>query len=318
MIIYCEQVSSQLLIPGEFTIDTIIAPAISRDNLSWDGNMFESGDLFFHDDTFYWYYHANGPDTKFEYEIGVASATNPKGRWTRKSAPVLPSTETWENVFAACPFVLEYEKKFYMYYTGVEAETEISRVGLAISDNPSGPWEKQGIVLTTKNASYVGSVCFVDSVWYLYYSYPNELQDDYGNMYVATSDSPNGPWKEYPGPVLTYGEKGAFDEAGFSESEVSYYDGMFHMFFGGGRYDDKRLCVKESIGYAYSEDGFNFTKYSENPVIRRESIPDAGALAEVHHLIRYPNIYVVFTYRRDNCGFEEDLGIAILNINENK
>ena len=67
-----------------------------------------------------------------------------------------------------------------------------------------------------------------------------------------------------------------------------------------------------------SKVGYHFTRYSENPVVHRETIHDADALAEVHHLIRYPNIYVVFTYRRDNCEFEEDLGIVKITVNKGK
>ena len=61
-----------------------------------------------------------------------------------------------------------------------------------------------------------------------------------------------------------------------------------------------RDLVKESIGYAYSYDGFNFTKYENNPVIDRLDIthdPHVNALAEVHFIVELPYIYTFATER---------------------
>ena len=38
----------------------------------------------------------------------------------------------------------------------------------------------------------------------------------------------------------------------------------------------------ETIGYAFSFDGFNFTKSVNNPVVRREATPGVSAMAESH------------------------------------
>eukprot|EP01045_Picozoa_sp_COSAG04_P049499 COSAG04_NODE_19545_length_413_cov_2.630573_2_plen_85_part_01 len=38
----------------------------------------------------------------------------------------------------------------------------------------------------------------------------------------------------------------------------------------------------ETIGYAFSLDGFNFTKSLNNPVVRREATPGVSAMAESH------------------------------------
>ena len=65
----------------------------------------ESGDLFFDDGTYYWYYHANGPMSENEYSIGVATSRNPTGPWKRKSSPMLFSEKPYESQFVACAFV---------------------------------------------------------------------------------------------------------------------------------------------------------------------------------------------------------------------
>ena len=126
-----------------------------------------------------------------------------------------------------------------------------------------------------------------------------------------------------PDPVLSPGENGAWDDGGFSEAEVLYYNGLFHIFYGGAKMEpgnedcdtpgNTRANVKESIGYAYSYDGINFIKYQENPVIDRQDIkhhPKVGALAEVHFEIEMPYIYIVSTQRWED-DWEGDVALRV-------
>lgn len=71
---------------------------------------------------------------------------------------------------------------------------------------------------------------------------------------------------------------------------MRYNDGVFHWFYGG-----TKTLKLESIGYAYSFDGYNWTKYSGNPGIPLSRIPDASGFAEVKHLIEPPFIYPLST-----------------------
>jgi hypothetical protein len=50
--------------------------------------------------------------------------------------------------------------------------------------------------------------------------------------------------------------------------------------------------------------------------VPRSLTNSAGALAEVHCLIQYPNIYLVYTYRHDNSEWMEDLGMTTITIVE--
>src|SRR5262249_11404282 len=138
---------------------------------------------------------------------------------------------------------------------------------------------------------------------------------------LAIADSPQGPWKEWTGnPVLPVGETGAWDDAGYSEAKVIYREGVYHMFYGGAKEYKPRRLTMESIGYAYSLDGYNFIKYGGNPVASREASPNAAAFAEVHALFEPPFIYVFHTLRYiepekalQPGGIDvEDLGVEIL------
>lgn len=68
-------------------------------------------------------------------------------------------------------------------------------------------------------------------------------------------------------PILTPGPKGSWDENIRERGWVMYENGMYHMWYGGwqGQYihSEARLV---KLGYAYSTDGMNWTKYPGNPI----------------------------------------------------
>jgi sucrose-6-phosphate hydrolase SacC (GH32 family) len=76
-------------------------------------------------------------------------------------------------------------------------------------------------------------------------------------------------------PVLVAGDAGAWDEGGVSSPQVIYYDGLFHMLYTGR---SSSTPIRLAVGYATSEDGFNWTRYEGNPVFALdESFGEYGA-----------------------------------------
>jgi hypothetical protein len=141
-------------------------------------------------------------------------------------------------------------------------------------------------------------------------------------MALAVAETPEGPWTKWQNnTVLTQGGWGSWDDGGFSEAEVVLWEGVFHMFYGGAKLYNPRLLTRESIGYAYSFDGYHFTKYGRNPVATREANPNAASFSEVHALFEPPFIYLYHTlrYKKPNLVDEkdfpsnvEDLGVQVL------
>jgi hypothetical protein len=298
---------------------------------AWDEVMLEASDAFRDVGTYYFYYHAIGRNDGDQedgpgYQVGVASSDHPLGPFKKHGAgPVLKvgPKGSWDGGDVACAMVLkdgnEDEPRYYMWYSaGGSHEGDVWGIGLATAKHPLGPWKKHEGNPVIKDFGYIGGVVKVDGKYRLYSAYPiswRGYKGDYSPLAVAIGDKPEGPFTKYEGnPLMRKGAKGDWDDGGISEAEVLFHNGMFHMFYGGTEYHGPRV---ESVGYAYSFDGFKWYKYGQNPVARRQANPNAAAFAEVHAIIEPPFVYLYHTLRPehhngDDYPWVEDLGVQVL------
>ena len=301
----------------------------------WDDRALESGDCFKDGDTYYWYYHAfDQPSLEAcNYQIGVASSKDPLGPWIRHNEnPIVKfGKKNFESRWVACPMVVKEGDIYYMFYSSCDDDWR-ETICLATAKNPLGPWKKyeKNPIINSDRFGYIGGVVKFNGKYMLYATWPDEIQGDYGRMYLATADKPEGPWVEHPDPVFDEGQKGDWDEGAFSEFEVLNYNGLLHAFYGACKINSGRT---ESIGYAWSQDGIKWTRFEGNPIATIDKVPNAAAFAEVHAVIEYPKIYLYHTlryfekvdwYPEDWCGTSsdivcldvEDLGIQVIEISE--
>ncbi len=312
-------------IPGP---NPIITPGSAG---AWDDGVVEAADAFEHLGKYYFYYHATGQGKG--YRLGVASADHPLGPFTKHGdAPILDlgPEGSWEDQHVACAMVMrddhEHRNVFYMWYSAIgdEKKTDWS-IGLATADHPLGPWTKHPNNPVMKDFGYLGGVVKIDGKYRLYSAFPiNQglrrrrslrYHGDYSPLAVAIGNRPQGPFEHYEGnPLMEKGDVGDWDDGGISEAEVLYHNGMFHKFYGATRTYGPR---QESIGYAYSFDGFKWYKYGRNPVAMRHANPNAAAFAEVHAIIEPPFAYLYHTLRYERLGeddfpWQEHLGVQVL------
>jgi len=289
---------------------------------AWDDGVTEAADAFKDVDTYYFYYHATGAGKG--YRLGVATSTHPLGPFKKHGdKPVLDlgPAGSWDDKYVACAMVLkDGREKYYMWYSGHGSQRQHRKwsIGLATAAHPLGPWKKYEGNPILEDFGYVGGVLKVKGKYHLYSAYPissTGYKGDYSPLALAVAETPEGPYTKYKGnPLMEKGDFGDWDDGGISEAEVLYHGGIFHMFYGGTQLYGPRL---ESIGYAYSLDGYNFMKYLRNPVAVRQANPNAAAFAEVHAIIEPPFIYLYHTLRyegRNNKSFPwfEDLGVQVL------
>lgn len=294
---------------------------------AWDDGVIEASDALEDRGTYYFYYHGTGQGKG--YQLGVATAPGPLGPFRKHGRePVLKlgPKGSWDDRHVACAMILkEGVDRYLMWYSGMGSSPEHSKwsIGLAAAPGPLGPWKKHQGNPILKDFGYVGGVVKVDGKYHLYTAYPiGSTGADYSPMALAVADRPTGPWTRWAGnPVLRQGEWGEWDDGGFSEAEVLYSAGVFHMFYGGAKLDPQRILSRESVGYAYSFDGRRFIKYGGNPVAARQADPNAAAFAEVHAIIEAPFVYLYHTLRyrqprtpldREKFPGVEDLGVQVL------
>jgi len=79
-----------------------------------------------------------------------------------------------------------------------------------------------------------------------------------------TVDNPdNWKWEKHPGPVLENGDPGSWESEGVGFPTVLLLNNVYHMWYGG---------IAETaleIGHATSDDGINWIKDPENPVLEK-------------------------------------------------
>jgi hypothetical protein len=131
----------------------------------------------------------------------------------------------WDEQSAFTPNILVWEKKYYLFYTGVPKpftnegdRVTKSAIGLAVSDSPDGPWKKlDRPVLTCSgdpkhfDSMRVDDACLVvrNGKIYLYYKgrqWDCSWRDT--KMGVAIATTPEGPYVKHPlNPVVKAGHE---------------------------------------------------------------------------------------------------------------
>ena len=296
---------------------------------AWDYYVIETGGVLKDFGTYYLYYHSSRKEP-WSYQTGVATSTNPLGPFKKyKKNPIMTvgPKGSWDDVHVAHAIIIkEGLDKYYLWYcgSGVAAFREEKwSIGLATASSPLGPWKKYENNPIIEDFGYVGAVVKVDGKYYLYSQYPvSGTADDYGPIALAVADKPEGPYERYSGnPVMAKGQRGEWDDDGYSDVAVNYSAGVFHGFYGGVKAYHPRMLSRESIGYAYSFDGYNWIKYGLNPVATRYANPNAGSFSELRTIWEPPFIYVYHTLRykepitdthKKNFPYVEDIGIQVL------
>lgn len=160
------------------------------------------------------------------YDATVWYATSRDGHcWTEKGMALdKGKTGSWEGASVFTPNILVAEGRYWLFYTGTSKPFKMpfspdSKIGVAVSDSPDGPWERLGLNPVLKNSGnpddfdshLVDDACLInrEGKYWLYYKgrqqgkSPRETK-----MGLAIADRPQGPYEKYEAnPVIPGGHE---------------------------------------------------------------------------------------------------------------
>eukprot|EP01084_Bolivina_argentea_P295135 508032_1 len=347
-------------IPGP---NPIVSPYSSNSKNNWASVKCEvAGGAYKVNNTYYLIYHCTGNSNI--YSIGLSTSNNPLGYWSKPAnQPIFSANKTtnyWDNNDVASFNILQNpttnnSSSWLGYFEGGFGDGTDGKwsLGLALSNNgPLGPWKEYNnnpilignntcIDLTnesfdgkTCNGLYVASVLYINKLneYWLYCEAPIN-ENDQGPIQLWIANDMKGPFifKDY---VLTVpqnrNENNLWNSGKYSESKIMFFNGMYHSFLTASNIGNPNPNkIHESIGWAFSMNGINFTENKYNAIAwYNETTPFTDAMAEghvfmeqendliyVYHTIRwsnYTNISSFAPYGRNN----EDLGVEIFSTNK--
>jgi len=155
------------------------------------------------------------------YDATVWYATSPDGvEWTEQGMALAKGTPgTWEGESVFTPNILVAEGKYWLFYTGVSRKFEQpynpdSKIGIAVSDSPDGPWERLATNPALSNSKnpedfdshLVDDACLIireGKYWFYYKGRQLGKSPKETKMGVAIADHPQGPYARHEAnPVI--------------------------------------------------------------------------------------------------------------------
>ncbi|MEK7134464.1 MAG: hypothetical protein AAB819_01935 [Patescibacteria group bacterium] len=254
----------------------------------WDGEELGTAEVLKENDTYVMWYRGNSGKLQ-----QVGRATSKDGiRWMRDFInPVLNvSGNEWDSTAVVDSFILFDQGVYKAWYRGsVDYDQAPSSIGFAVSadgkrwikykGNPvirpglQGAWDDKLVgdqtILKERNEY---------KMWYAGTSYLQEQkEDEWWNRLpwptregwkkeIGFATSLDGiVWKKYQrNPVVRVGGNGEWDSIKADNPFVMFDEGMYKMWYRG------QNLSYSAIGYATSSDGIQWTKYSENPILKAQ------------------------------------------------
>ncbi|ALJ04457.1 hypothetical protein APS56_04570 [Pseudalgibacter alginicilyticus] len=265
----------------------------------WGASMIDTEDGLYH--LFYsrWPKESEFKGWLNKSEIAYATASSPLGPFKYKKTILNGFGKGyWNEEAAHNPHVKYFNNKYYLYFIshhikdyGLGARRNLTygqRIGVAMADNPAGPWEvmDEPLIDYQKGKAAHGymvnpSVCKMPDGSYLmmFKSRPegSEKSKDFTAIQcLATSSSPAGPFIIKEEPTLT--------EATAEDPFIWYQQGKFYA-IADDQYGDY-LKVDRGLVLFESHDGFGW-EVSKNPLVSYPEVTwEDGVVTKLKHLER--------------------------------
>jgi len=271
----------------------------------WCGTMTRSDDGLYYLYFSFWKKELGFDAWVTHSKVGYAVGKDPFGKMEYAGIALEGSGgDTWDRDCIHNPSVIKHGGKYYMYYMGNYGNGEYwdhrnhQRVGVAVAEKPEGPWKRfeKPVIdispvghdsLMTSNPSV--AVTPDGKFVMIYKAVENKGPLPKGGSVVcgiATSESPVGPFKKSPAPIMVNPENEWSVEDAFIWYEKDRFYSLAKDFQG---YFTK--AGKKQVALFESFDGFDW-KLSENPIgyLRGVTTVD-GEKIELANMER-PQIYI--------------------------
>jgi len=157
------------------------------------------------------------------YDATVWYATSKDGiNWTEKGMSIDKNKEegTWDHASVFTPNILVAEGKYWLFYTGTSKKYKTpkwqpdSKIGIAVSDSPDGPWKRLPNNPVLKNSDnrndfdshLIDDACLIvrdGKYWFYYKGRQLGKKPSQTKMGVAIAEKPEGPYiKHESNPVI--------------------------------------------------------------------------------------------------------------------
>lgn len=274
-------------------------PIVAHGN-DWDSRFTDPGAVVYHDGQFHMF--RNGfKGWPASVEIGYVTSDDGT-TWTKSDdEPVMMSKDVaYAKIAALASSVLvESDGTWVMYfYTWNDRNGPFASgaIGRATAPAPTGPWTPDAapVLEAGETGSWdelqvaAPSVVQTDDGYVMYYTGANKA--NIGQIGRATS--PDGiAWTKDAEPVLSAtGVSGDFDSLAVYQPGVVKTDEGWVMLYKGISSRNYRSLPN---GLATSDDGINWTRYADNPVLTVEAI-DGGDGLWFTNLLHQDDIYYLF------------------------
>jgi predicted GH43/DUF377 family glycosyl hydrolase len=230
-----------------------------------------------HDDLFHAFYITRIDNA---HPINISYATSPDGiLWTPyENNPIFTGDGTgFDSAGVRGPLVsVENDGTWLMYYNGIPSLSQTADAigtGKATASEPIGPWERQDAPIFSRSdngRAWDGDVMFMDDIlktdegYTLYYT----ARGGTGERHMGMATSEDGEsWARHNDPST--------DQIAFRESDPVFRAGEPDTWeesvgladIWQSDYGYEMLYTGSGIGYAFSEDGINWTRYAGNPLL---------------------------------------------------
>ena len=302
------------------------------DDKSWDNNNHVAGNCIIkgeNNETFLFYY-ANSKKLGGN-AIGLARSMDGI-HFDRLDEPVLlpGDGDSWDNggvdVFPNC-IVKRNNGDYYMYFGGSKKDGtdayHSGRIGIATSKDLIHweKYEKNPILSTGNNEAWDSFGVFEPSVIFSGNEFgdPHSFKMWYGgsdkNMrfQIGYAESFDGfTWKKYDGnPVLSYSNKeNEFDKQSIEVHSVTRFNNQYILFY---EAQEEVFPTRFSIGVAFSQDGKEWHKSGQNPILEGGMPGSWDAMGAYHPSLVVDNDKLILYYVGLNWRYDHQIGVAELN-----